>query len=393
MSKILVGMSGGVDSSVAAALLKEQGHSVEGVFMKNWSPNTLQSLTDCPWEQDLADAERVCEQLGIPFRSVNFEQEYRQRVVDYFLREYGAGRTPNPDIMCNKEVKFAVFLETALGLGAEAIATGHYARKVNGQLLRGLDQAKDQSYFLHTLDEHQLSRALFPVGELTKPQVRAKAEELGLVTAAKKDSQGICFIGHLDLKKFLADELGTRPGKSYLLPPFDPAVPFAERVKRALVVGEHRGSFFYTIGERAGEAIDNGVLRSYTNDPDTRPVYVLATEPGGNKLFLTLDRTDPHLSTTSILLESWQTTGGDTELTVVSTIDLLAKDGCITAQARYQQEPTKVHGISAENDRIRVLTDPIWGVAPGQSLVLYEGDRVWGGGTVCSTDHMILSAS
>jgi tRNA-specific 2-thiouridylase len=393
MARIIVGMSGGVDSSVAAALLKEQGHEVEGVFMKNWSPNTLQSLTDCPWEQDLADAEKVCEQLGIPFRSVNFEEEYKQKVVDYFIGEYQAGRTPNPDIMCNKEIKFRAFLDLAREWGADGIATGHYARTWNGELHRGLDQHKDQSYFLFALDRDQMSQVHFPVGELQKAQVREKALELGLVNAEKKDSQGICFIGHIDLKKFLSEELKTSPGRTYLLPPFMKDQPFPERVKRALVVGEHRGSNFYTVGERAGEAIDNGVLRSYTNDPDTKPVYVVATEANKNAVYVSTDRFDPALSSASMVLENWQATGGDSDYSVLSTIDILAKNDSLTAQGRYQQKPVPVKRIWSEAGVVRVETAPLTAVAPGQSIVLYEGDRVWGGGTVCSTEHTIQSGS
>lgn len=393
MAKVVVGMSGGVDSSVAAALLKEQGHEVEGVFMKNWSPNTFQSLTDCPWEQDQADAEAVCQHLGIPFRSVNFETEYKEQVVDYFLREYEAGRTPNPDVMCNREIKFKVFLEKARELGAEAIATGHYARQWSGELHRGKDEHKDQSYFLYALNAEQLGSALFPLGELTKPEVREKAAALGLPTATKKDSQGICFIGHLDLKKFLMEQIGARPGRTYLLPPYEPERSFAERVKRALVVGEHRGSIFYTVGERAGEAIDNGVLRSYTHQADTKPVYVVATEAKSNRLYVSLDRQDHDLQATSILLESWQTTGGSADLGVVSTLDVLAKNDSLSVQARYQQVPVAVKEVRVEQGTIRIESDPLWAVAPGQSLVFYEGDRVWGGGVVCSTEHTIPSGS
>jgi tRNA-specific 2-thiouridylase len=386
-------MSGGVDSSVTAALLVEQGHEVEGIFMKNWSPSTLQSLTDCPWETDQNDAEAVCKQLGIPFRSVNFEEEYKQRVVDYFLGEYKAGRTPNPDVMCNKEIKFRAFLDLARTLEADYIATGHYARLEDGKLMRGKDERKDQSYFLYALSDEQLSQALFPLGELTKPEVRAKAEELGLVTATKKDSQGICFIGHLDLKKFLQEQLGTKPGRTYYLPPYEENRSFEERVKRALVVGEHRGSIFYTIGERAGEAIDNGVLRSYTGDANTKPVYVVATEASSNRLYVSLDHNDPDLFSTSIVLETWQATSGNHDQSIVSTLDALAKEGKISAQTRYQQKPITVQGIWEKDGKVHLHTDPLWAVAAGQSLVLFEHDRVWGGGFVCTTDHSIQSGS
>lgn len=396
MAKIMVGMSGGVDSSVAAALLKEQGHEVEGVFMKNWSPNTLQSLTDCPWEQDLADAETVANQLGIPFRSVNFEQEYKKEVVDYFLAEYAAGRTPNPDVMCNKAIKFAAFLRFAQENGAEGIATGHYARvthDLGNVLWRGKDIRKDQSYFLYALGSKQLGPAYFPVGELTKPEVREKAEALGLVTAGKKDSQGICFIGHLDVKKFLLDELGPRPGHTYLLPEYTEGESFAERAKRALVIGEHRGAMFYTIGERAGDAIDNGTLRFYTGQADTKPVYTVATEGEKGKVFVSLDPNDPHLFATTMLVEGWMYTGNDPEPSLVSTFDARVEQGSVTAQARYQQPPVKVHSVTREKGLLQVKTDPLHAVAPGQSLVLYEDDRVWGGGVVCSTEHTIQFAS
>ncbi|MEZ0286413.1 MAG: tRNA 2-thiouridine(34) synthase MnmA [Candidatus Paceibacterota bacterium] len=391
MPKVIVGMSGGVDSSVAAALLLEQGFEVEGMFMKNWSPSTLQSLTDCPWEQDQADAEKVCLELGIPFRSINFEQEYKEKVVDYFLREYAAGRTPNPDIMCNKEIKFSVFLDKAREMGADGMATGHYARVRDGVLYRGLDARKDQSYFLYALNKSQLETAYFPVGELEKSTVREKAAALNLATASKKDSQGICFIGHLDLKKFLLEQIGAKPGRTYLLPPYVAGEAFSERVRKALVVGEHRGAMFYTIGERAGEAIDNGVLRSYTNDPDTKPVYVVATEAASNRLYVSLDRYDQDLMSTFIELEGWQTTGGDTDPSIVSTIDMKAKNGLIGVQGRYQQQPVAVKKITAGAGVVRVETDPLWAVAPGQSLVFYEGDRVWGGGIVCTTEHTIQS--
>jgi tRNA-uridine 2-sulfurtransferase len=395
MAKIIVGMSGGVDSSVAAALLLEQGHQVEGVFMKNWSPDTIQSLSDCPWEQDLADAERVCQQLGIPFRSVNFEREYKERVVDYFLAEYAAGRTPNPDILCNSEIKFKAFLDFALEQGADGIATGHYARVISGDspvLQRGADAGKDQSYFLYGLDQRQLAHAYFPVGELEKAAVRQKAQSLNLINAAKKDSQGICFIGHIDLKKFLLEAIGARPGTTYLLPEPREDEPFSERFLRALVVGEHRGSIFYTVGERAGDAIDNGTLRYYLGNTTIPPVYVVATEASNNRLYVSIDPRDKHLFSTQMVLESWHTTGSESDMSVVATVESLAHEGKIVAQARYQQQPVAVHSMRQTAKGIELLTDPLRAVATGQSLVLYEGDRVWGGGVICATEHLIASA-
>jgi tRNA-specific 2-thiouridylase len=277
--------------------------------------------------------------------------------------------------------------------GADYIATGHYAGLSEGALQRGEDARKDQSYFLYTLNKHQLGHALFPLSGLRKDEVREKAATLDLPTATKKDSQGICFIGHLDLKKFLMEQLGTKPGKTYYLPPVLPDESFQGRVQRALVVGEHRGSMFYTIGERAGEAIDNGVLAYYTNDQDTRPVYVVATEATSNRIFISTDPTDPHLFSASMVVESFQMTGGEPGSNELSTLVALVREGRITCQARYQQAPVLVHSITSQNSLLTIDTDPIRGVAPGQSLVLYEGDRVWGGGIVCATEHTIQSGS
>ncbi|MGD8577539.1 MAG: tRNA 2-thiouridine(34) synthase MnmA, partial [Thiohalophilus sp.] len=240
---VIVGMSGGVDSSVAALLLKQQGHSVRGVFMKNWEGDDLDD--HCAAEDDLKDARQVCETLGISLQGVNFADQYWDRVFSYFLQEYGAGRTPNPDILCNREIKFRAFLDYALNQGADRIATGHYARiresEGHYELLRGLDHNKDQSYFLYTLDQHQLSRSLFPVGELDKPDVRRIAQQHHLVTFDKKDSTGICFIGERDFRSFLQHYLPAQPGEIQ--------TPEGERI------GQHQGLMYYTLGQRQGLGI------------------------------------------------------------------------------------------------------------------------------------------
>jgi len=214
--KVFVGLSGGVDSAVSAYLLKEQGYDVTGVYMKNWSGDEFGIQADCPWEEDQKDAEAVCKHLGIPFRSLNFEKQYREKVVEYFFSEYEKGRTPNPDVMCNKEIKFKLFLEKAMDEGADFIATGHYARKLEvdgvNKMLKGVDSNKDQTYFLYNLTQSQLDKVLFPVGEIEKPEVRRIAEKAGLPNAKKPDSQGICFIGEINVLKFLMSKIPVKEG-------------------------------------------------------------------------------------------------------------------------------------------------------------------------------------
>ncbi|MDQ3065363.1 MAG: tRNA 2-thiouridine(34) synthase MnmA, partial [bacterium] len=242
--KVYVGLSGGVDSSVTAALLKEQGYLVTGVYMKNWSQD-LPGF-ECPWKQDYTDAKRIAVQLGIPFKMYDFESEYRQRVVDYMIEGYKAGRTPNPDIMCNQEIKFKLFLETALEDGADLVATGHYAKVQDGMLLKARDDNKDQTYFLYRVNEDALKKTLFPLGDLTKPEVRDLAKKFDLVTATKKESMGICFVGKVGIKEFLLHELGSQaPGEII--------------DQNEQILGRHDGAIFYTIGQRHGLGVGAGL--------------------------------------------------------------------------------------------------------------------------------------
>lgn len=379
--KVIVALSGGVDSAVSAALLKEQGYEVEGIFMKNWSPTSSQSLTDCPWEQDQADAEAVCAHLGIPFRSVNFEREYREKVVDYLVREYAAGRTPNPDVMCNAEIKFAAFWEVARTLGAERIATGHYALLKEGRLYRGADPRKDQSYFLYRLTRSQLEGVMFPVGGYTKPQVRELAERFGLPNQAKKDSQGICFIGHLDLKEFLAGEIGRKPGPIYLLPPYEEGSSLKDRQRYARLTGEHIGVAYHTIGERMGKYLDNRLYHVIRGDAHVKTTFVVSKEVAHNRVFVTDDSQDPHLFTTTFQVEEVFETGGKG---LISSIDTSKKN--VTCQVRYQQHPVAVERVDFDSKTANVrLLEPVAAVSEGQSAVFYEGDCVIGGGVICHT--------
>src|SRR6185312_6821522 len=275
--KVYVGMSGGVDSSVTAALLQEQGYDVTGVYMKNWSQDLPGFV--CPWKEDYQDAKRVAVQLGIDFKMFDFETEYRQKVVDYMVREYQAGRTPNPDVMCNQEVKFKLFLEAALAEGADMIATGHYARIKDGQLFAGLDPAKDQSYFLYRVTEAALQKSLMPIGELHKTEVRRLAKKLGLATADKKDSQGICFVGKVGIKEFLLNELGPQPRG-----------PIVDQNDKT--IGEHDGAIFYTVGQRHGLNVGGGL-----------PYYVTRKDIRANTVYVTTNLDDKDLWSKDLKLE------------------------------------------------------------------------------------------
>lgn len=363
---VVVGLSGGVDSSVAALLLQQQGHAVQGVFMKNWEGDDTEDY--CAAEADLADARAVAEALGIPLQAVNFADQYWDRVFAYFLREYRAGRTPNPDILCNREIKFRAFLDYALSLGAEKIATGHYARigrDADGRytLLRGLDPAKDQSYFLYTLGQAQLSRSLFPIGELEKPRVRQLAAERGLVTSAKKDSTGICFIGERHFRDFLKRYLPAQPGEIRL--------PEGERL------GRHEGLMYYTLGQRQGLGI--GGVRGHAG----ATWYVAGKDLANNVLWVVDGHDHPLLFSRELRAIDLHWVAGEPP----------ALPARLTAKTRYRQAdaPCRIETIEDGQARVR-FDEPQWAVTPGQSIVFYDGETCLGGGIIDWTDNPLHPA-
>lgn len=345
-TKVYVGLSGGVDSSVTAALLKEAGYDVTGVYMKNWSQD-LPGMP-CPWKEDYQDAKRVAVQLGIPFKMYDFQKEYRQKVVDYMLAEYQAGRTPNPDIMCNQEVKFKIFLETCLQDGADMIATGHYARVKDGKLLRAKDDNKDQTYFLYRVTEDAIKHTLFPLGEYTKPEVRKLAEKFGLVTATKKESMGICFVGKVGIKDFLVHELG-------------PQKPGDIIDNLGVKVGRHEGAIFYTIGQRHGLDVGGGV-----------PYYVTSKNMAKNEVYVTRQLDDERLWADTLTLTDMHWIAKP--LTSGSPVKIRTRHRAPLVKGQLQVSGAEV--IIKLDDEIRAAT-------PGQSAVLYVGQEVAGGGIIC----------
>ena len=305
--RVVVGLSGGVDSSVAAYLLKQQGYEVIGMFMKNWHDDTVTISNECPWLDDSNDAMIVAQHLGIPFQAIDLSKEYKERIVDYMFAEYQRGRTPNPDVLCNREIKFDIFLNAAIRIGADFVATGHYARKastevdgkVTYRLLAGKDPNKDQSYFLCQLTQEQLSKSLFPVGELLKPEVREIAKSLNLVTADKKDSQGLCFVGKVHLPDFLQQRLEPRQGKVIAIPPTSEifrdgfsstnlkeiSAAYDLSPARGQIVGEHKGAHYYTIGQRKGLNLGG----------NERPLFVIGTDTVENIIYAGLGEDHPGL--------------------------------------------------------------------------------------------------
>ncbi len=344
---VYVGMSGGVDSSVTAALLKEQGYNVVGVYMKNWTKD-LPGF-ECPWKEDFQDAKRVAVQLGIDFKVFDFETQYKQKVVDYMIDEYKAGRTPNPDIMCNQEIKFKLFLETALEDGADLVATGHYARVKDGKLLKAKDDNKDQTYFLYRVTEDALKKTLFPLGDYTKPEVRALAKKFGLVTATKKESMGICFVGKVGIKEFLGQYVKTAPGQIIN--------------QDGQVVGEHDGAIYYTIGQRSGLGVGGGL-----------PYYVVGKDMAKNEVYVTTDLNDGRLWSNKLRLTNMHWINGAPSKTLV---EVRTRHRAPLIVGALDLVPSDVETLAvALKDEIRALT-------PGQSAVLYQGDHVIGGGIIC----------
>ena len=395
MEKVVIGLSGGVDSSVAAYLLKEQGYDVIGLFMKNWHDDSVTISEECPWLEDSNDALIVAEKLGIPFQTVDLSEEYKERIVDYMFDEYEKGRTPNPDVLCNREIKFDVFMKIAMQLGADYVATGHYCRKgsftnENGvetfQLLSGLDGNKDQSYFLCQLSQEQLSKTLFPIGELKKPEVRKIAADNGLITADKKDSQGLCFIGKVRLPDFLQQKL--KPKKGVIVEVAESFGPYQEQipefsgkedelayfskkpsyaVKDGKVVGEHQGAHYFTKGQRKG--LDVGGTKE--------PLYVIETDVDENVIYTGQGKSHPGLYRRTLFVSN-------DELHWIRT-DLALQEGGtmeVMARIRYRQPLQKAILYKVANGLYVDFEDKQSAITEGQFVAWYEGDELLGSGVI-----------
>lgn len=344
---VYVGMSGGVDSSVTAALMKEQGFNVIGVYMKNWTQD-LPGF-ECPWRDDLADAKRVAVQLGIKLEVFDFQEQYKDKVVDYMLDAYRTGITPNPDIMCNQEIKFKIFLEASIEAGADFIATGHYARTQDGKLLQAKDDNKDQTYFLYRVEEDALKRTKFPLGDYTKQEVREMAEERGLATAKKKESMGICFVGKVGVKDFLSQYIDSQPGDIIDVD--------------GNIVGQHEGAIFYTIGQRHGLNVGGGL-----------PFYVVAKDMAQNTVTVTSDIDDDRL---------WVSQANLTSFHAINNPPVVGKTYQARSRHRAPLVPIKLTSYNSGEAQLEFI-DPTRAITPGQSIVLYEDDRVLGGGIISS---------
>jgi tRNA-specific 2-thiouridylase len=393
MKRVVVGLSGGVDSSVAAYLLKEQGYEVIGMFMRNWHDESVTLSDECPWIDDSNDALLVAEHLGIPFQVIDLSVEYKERIVNYMFHEYEQGRTPNPDVLCNREIKFDVFLKAAMQLGADFVATGHYCRKVENEdgtcsLLAGKDKNKDQSYFLCQVSQNQLQKALFPIGELEKSEVRKIAAEQGLLTAEKKDSQGLCFVGKISLPEFLQQQLKSKKGSVVEIPADLPNLiqyhsipvvqenieqlvePFTFNINQGKVVAEHQGAHFYTVGQRKGLHIGGRPM----------PSFAIQIDVANNIVFSCQGTDHPALNRRALLMETdsinWiQKPEWSREKSFVVPIK---------AKIRYRQPLQKALFIK-KADRFYLLFDDLQrGITPGQFAAWYVNEELIGSAVIVS---------
>ncbi|WP_426092157.1 tRNA 2-thiouridine(34) synthase MnmA [Flavobacterium sp. DSR3-2] len=394
MKRVVVGLSGGVDSSVAAYLLQEQGYEVIGLFMKNWHDDSVTISNECPWLEDSNDALLVAEKLGIPFQTVDLSNEYQEKIVDYMFSEYEKGRTPNPDVLCNREIKFDVFMKIALSLGADYVATGHYCRKseieVNGetvyQLKSGTDTNKDQSYFLCQLSQEQLSKSLFPIGELTKPEVRKIAAQMELITAEKKDSQGLCFIGKVRLPEFLQQKLQPKDGIIIQIDKDDAVynselqqgISVEEKLKAAAkkisytpemgkVVGKHQGAHYFTTGQRKGLNVGG----------TTDPLFIIATNVDTNTIYTGLTSQHPGLFKKALRIEKEEVHWIREDLVLANgeTMEVMAR-------IRYRQPLQTATLHQFENEMYLYFDEPQSAITEGQFAAWYLGDELVGSGVI-----------
>ena len=394
MKRVVVGLSGGVDSSVAAYLLQQQGYEVIGLFMKNWHDDSVTISNECPWLEDSNDALLVAEKLGIPFQTVDLSEEYQEKIVDYMFSEYEKGRTPNPDVLCNREIKFDVFMKIAMSLGADYVATGHYCKKseieVDGepvyQLLAGADNNKDQSYFLCQLSQEQLAKSLFPIGELTKPEVREIAAQMDLVTAEKKDSQGLCFIGKVRLPEFLQQKLEPKEGLIIQIdknnPVYNIEIPEVLSVEDALllnarkidyipemgkVVGKHQGAHYFTTGQRKGLNVGG----------TTDPLFIISTNVVTNTIYTGLSSQHPGLFKKALFVEKSEVHWIRTDLALAKgeTMDVMAR-------IRYRQPLQKAILHQFENGMYVAFEEAQSAITEGQFVAWYLGDELVGSGVI-----------
>lgn len=395
--RVVVGLSGGVDSSVAAYLLKAQGYDVIGIFMKNWHDDSVTISDDCPWLDDSNDAMIVAEKLGMPFQTIDFSVQYKKQIVDYMFKEYQEGRTPNPDVLCNREIKFSVFLDTALKLKADYVATGHYCRKdiiksdqgdTIYRLLAGKDDNKDQSYFLCQLSQEQLAKSLFPIGELTKPEVRKIAKEQDLITADKKDSQGLCFIGKVRLPDFLQQQLKPKTGKVVEIDEsfanyrtdapvishplkhqelIELSAPFEYKKEDGILKGEHIGAHYFTIGQRKGLGIGGTPL----------PMFVIETDVKNNVIYTGQGENHPGLLRHGLFVKTDEIHWVRPDLALP-----IGKNTRYEARIRYRQ-PLDWATLYQEEDGLYIIFDtPQKAIAKGQFVAWYNGDELVGSGVI-----------